>query len=480
MSFLSTDYGVFLLVVFALFWALRSRRNARMLVLMLASWFFYSVWKDDGVMVGWKYLGLIVFSTLLDYWVGGRMAALDREDPSKRGRRKALLMLSLCGNLGLLALFKYYNFFRVELEAAFGVEMPIFGLLLPVGISFYTFQTLSYTIDIYRGELKPAKSLYEFGLFVAFFPQLVAGPIVRAADFLPQLEHRPSLSREDLHAGLFRIFEGLFKKIVIADVIAAGITDGVFEAGSDARGLTVLLGIYGYALQIYGDFAGYSDIAIGSARMLGFKIDENFHAPYKARSIQDFWRRWHISLSTWLRDYLYIPLGGNRKGPIRTYINLALVMLLGGLWHGASWNFVIWGAMHGTWLAVNRWWDRRGFGRLGGVVGHAFAVLLTFHLVCLAWVFFRARTFDHAIDVLRNLVSAGDSSWFAVPQLAISVWVAFVLGFSMQYLPRGFKSSVQSGFVRTPSFVVGVILAIVLGLFAYAKVEAQPFIYFQF
>lgn len=480
MSFLSTDYGVFLVVVFALFWALRSRRAARMLVLMLASWFFYSVWEHEGVLVGWKYLGLIVFSTLLDYWLGGRMARLDASDPRQQRKRKLLLSTSLVGNLGLLALFKYYNFFRTELEAAFGFEMPVLDLLLPVGISFYTFQTLSYTIDIYRGQLKPAKSLHEFGLFVAFFPQLVAGPIVRAADFLPQLDTAPEITREDVHDGLLRIMEGLFKKVVIADVIAAGISDQVFADGSTMSGFAALLGVYGYALQIYGDFAGYSDIAIGSARLLGFKIDENFHAPYKARSIQDFWRRWHISLSSWLRDYLYIPLGGNRKGSVRTYINLALVMLLGGLWHGASWNFVVWGAMHGFALGINRWWDRRGFGRLKGVFGHVVAVLLTFHLVCAAWVFFRASTFELATSVLTRIGTAGEAGWFAMPTLPMSVWVAFVLGFSMHLLPVAVKDAVRRVFLATPSLVLGALLALFFGLLAYVKVDAQPFIYFQF
>ncbi|MCA8970973.1 MAG: MBOAT family protein [Planctomycetes bacterium] len=303
---------------------------------------------------------------------------------------------------------------------------------------------------------------------------------MRASDFLPQLDRTPTLSRDELHLGIARILEGLFKKIVIADILAAGIVDAVFADGSTKHGLTTLLGIYGYALQIYGDFAGYSDIAIGSARLLGFEINENFEAPYKARSIQDFWRRWHISLSTWLRDYLYIPLGGNRCGPIRTYVNLALVMLLGGLWHGASWNFVVWGAMHGVWLGINRWWDRRGFGRMGGKVGHVLSVVLTFHMVCLAWIFFRSHTFDGAIAVLGNLVSVGEGAWFDVPLLPLSVWVAFALGFGMHYLPKSFKASVRHRFVAMPSFVVGMVLALVLGLFAYCKVDAQPFIYFQF
>lgn len=471
MNFNSPQYGLFLLLTFTVYWFLRKRREKRYLFLLGASWFFYGSWR-------WPYLFLILGSTLLDYWAGGELAKTDPGDLGQRRRRKFLLLASLVGNLGTLAVFKYFNFFMANFEGLFramGVEAPRLSLLLPPGISFYTFQTLSYTIDIYRGQLKPAKNLKEFALFVAFFPQLVAGPIVRARDFLWQLDRRPSLDRERLLSGLYRIFVGLGKKILIADVLAVHLVDGVFQHGSQASGWYALFGVYGYALQIYGDFSGYSDIAIGSARILGFEIPENFNAPYIARSIQDFWHRWHISLSTWLRDYLYIPLGGNRRGALRTYVNLMLTMLLGGLWHGAGWNFVFWGGLHGFWLAVNRWWDRRGFGRLGGRLGHLLAIVLTFHMVCLAWVFFRARSFGDAMDVLGRIFSSG-----GLPGFAPAVWVGLGLGFGTHFLPKALKARLQQAWVALPAPIVGLLISILLGLFAFSAVKGVPFIYFQF
>ncbi len=475
MYFNSAAYGLFLVLVFGLYWMLRGTRFARFGMLLLASWFFYGCWNA-------KYLSLILISTALDYWVGKTLATLDADDPALRKKRKRLLLCSLVGNLGLLGVFKYYNFFIGNVEtllAGFGIEFARLDVLLPVGISFYTFQTLSYTIDIYRGKLAPAKNLQEFALFVAFFPQLVAGPIVRASDFLPQLGNRPALSRQDLFEGLFRILVGLGKKVIIADVLAVEIVDKVFAPGSELSGLSALLGVYGYALQIYGDFSGYSDIAIGSARLLGFKIPENFDMPYVAHSIQEFWHRWHISLSTWLRDYLYIPLGGNRKGPKRTYVNLMLTMLLGGLWHGAQWNFVLWGALHGVWLAINRWWDRRGWPSLGekfGVVGKLLMIVLTFHLVCLAWIFFRAQDFGGAVNVMERI---GSGSW-ALPSLPLGVWVAFLLGYLSHFASRSSKLAAQAYFSRMPAFMIGILLALYLGLLAYVKVDGVAFIYFQF
>ena len=466
MNFNSSDFGYFLLGVFCLYWFLRDKRKPRYLLLLVASWLFYASWK-------WQFLSLILISTVLDFYIGNKLHALD---PKLERKRKWLLIASLCGNLGLLGVFKYYGFFQANIEAIFGASLPALELILPVGISFYTFQTLSYTIDIYRGKLKPAKSFQEFALFVAFFPQLVAGPIVRASHFLPQLERRPTLTREALMQGLFRIMVGLFKKILIADYIAVKLVEPVFADNSELQGLHVLLGIYGFALQIYGDFSGYSDIAIGSAQLLGFNIPENFARPYCARSIQDFWRRWHISLSSWLRDYLYVPLGGNRKGRVRTYVNLMLTMLLGGLWHGAAWNFVVWGGLHGVCLAINRWWQRRGLRGLTGTLGSALSIMLTFHFVCITWVFFRAKTLDQAFAVFGRLFSGG----FELPEIARPIWLALGLGYLIHLTPAAWRQRVQRIYVAMPGFLTGILWALFLGFIAFAGIEGFPFIYFQF
>ena len=473
MSFNSSPYAWFLLLVFGMFWLLHRQRGARNGLLLLASWTFYAAWD-------WRYLSLILFSTILDYSVGRALGDCDPQDPGQRRKRRALLSMSLIGNLGMLGVFKYYGFFTAELQALLGMDIPRLDLLLPVGISFYTFQTLSYTIDVYWGKLKPTRNLPEFALFVAFFPQLVAGPIVRASEFMPQFEREPWLDRHRLLYGLSRIMDGLVKKVVIADVLAIHLVDPVFAEGSTATGLHVLLGIYAYAMQIYCDFSGYSDIAIGSARILGFYIPENFKVPYTARSIQDFWHRWHISLSSWLRDYLYIPLGGNRRGPIRTYINLAITMLLGGLWHGAGWNFIVWGGMHGTWLAVNRHWERKKLPWLPGVSGRVLGTFLTFQLVCLAWVFFRSSTHTQAFDVLDRLFEPGKLGWAAWPTVTPWVWVAMILGYTTHFLPARLKEGLREHAIQWPAFFWGMLWVLVFGLLAFLAVEKVPFIYFQF
>ncbi|MBC7973698.1 MAG: MBOAT family protein, partial [Myxococcales bacterium] len=326
------------------------RALGRVVILFVASSLFYHAWA--AAMPGpYRYLlGLLLATIVLDYYLG-----LWIERTEHAGRRKALLIVSLCSNLGILVFFKYADFFTQDV---LGLPVRPLALILPAGISFHTFQSLSYTIDVYRKQLRATRSVIQFATFVLFFPQLVAGPIVRAQDLLPQLDTLPRLELAAANDGLFRIVVGLFKKIALADTLALGIVDRVFEAPERFSAIEVVAGVYGYALQIYLDFSAYSDIAIGSAQVLGFTLPENFRTPYRSANLQEFWRRWHISLSTWLRDYVYIALGGSQGAPWRTYVNLIATMVLGGLWHGASWAFIVWGALHGGGLAVTRYFQR--------------------------------------------------------------------------------------------------------------------------
>lgn len=371
MLFASFDFLLFSLPVLAAFWWLRDRPKMRLIVLIVASYFFYmasSRPEGANLPTPWYYAGLLVFSTLLDFYcargIARRSPQLDAADRGLRSRaareRKILLIASLVGNLGVLAYFKYTNFaieVVTDIARALGADWVVqpLPLLLPIGISFYTFQSLSYTIDVWRGRLTPEPSLARFAAFVVFFPQLVAGPIVRAREFLPQLHARPRMPAGLADRSMFRIWKGLVKKVVLGDFIAVALVDPVFAAPGTHGSLEVLLALYGFTLQIYADFSGYSDIAIGVGGLLGFNIPENFDRPYQSRNIAEFWRRWHMTLSTWLRDYLFFPLGGTRLGPVRSYLNLWLTMFLVGMWHAASWNFVVYANLQAGAMMVNRW-----------------------------------------------------------------------------------------------------------------------------
>ena len=474
MLFNSLEYVAFLLAVFGLYWAAVRYARVATGILLVASLIFYASWN------AW-YLSLIVATTLVDFNIGRRIA---RGRPE---RRKMWVWTSVAYNLGVLGIFKYFNFFMGQADSvltlagldAWNLRL---GVLLPVGISFFTFQSMSYTIDIYRERLEPIDSYARYLLYVSFFPQLVAGPIVRARDLLPQLANRPRLTDEMGGRGLFLILLGLFKKVVVADYLALNLVDRTFSSPAMYSSLEVLAGVYAYALQIYCDFSGYSDIAIGSALLLGFTFPDNFNAPYKARNLQDFWRRWHISLSSWLRDYLYISLGGSRNGAWRTYRNLALTMLLGGLWHGAGWNFIVWGALHGFALAILRMWQRRRevAGRqplLRGWGGGAVATWVTFHYVCFAWIFFRTPDFDSATAVLLQLsrFSAGSAN------LTPHILAVMAIGFVTHFWPRGWFDAGVAAYARLHWAWQGLsIVAVGLALQKLATTDVVPFIYFQF
>jgi alginate O-acetyltransferase complex protein AlgI len=495
--FTTLRYAIFFAVVFAGSWALclrdiplpaalrrlpaaSSNGLPRAVFLLVLSYYFYASWN-------WRYLPLIFGSSTVDYFLA---RAIAREDRPRA--RRGMLAVTVALNLGFLGFFKYWNFAleNVRLLAGlFAGAAPLpadeaFRVLLPpVGISFFTFESMSYVIDVYRGELQPHKSYLRYLLFVAFFPHLVAGPIVRPRDLLPQLERRPSLTREMGGEALFLIAVGLVKKLVISDQLSSNLVDRVFERPVSFSALEVLAGVYGYAVQIYCDFSGYTDIAIGSALLLGVRFPKNFDAPYQATSIADFWRRWHISLSTWLRDYLYIPLGGNRGSSLATYRNLMLTMVLGGLWHGASWTFVFWGFLHGLGLGVTRAWERRRpregrEGReKGGVLGRVVATALTFNYVCLAWIFFRAPTFKQAILVLKQLATLTTFH----PNLPPFVVALLAVGLVSHYTPSMTYDRVRRAFGDLPAPAQGAALfAVAVLLHEAASTASVPFVYFQF
>ncbi|WP_437926919.1 MBOAT family O-acyltransferase [Sorangium sp. So ce291] len=493
MLFNTLRYAEFFAAVFVGSWALVRIAGVwpRLVFLLLVSYGFYAAWD-------WRYLPLIFASSTVDFLLA---RAIARE--TRPRARRAMLIATVALNLGFLGFFKYWNF-AIEnvaaLRALLTGEPASVGhafrvLLPPVGISFFTFESMSYVIDVYRGELPPHKSYLRYLLFVAFFPHLVAGPIVRPRDLLPQFERAPSLTREQGGEGLFLVAIGLVKKVVLSDQLALNLVDRVFERPENYSALEVLAGVYGYAAQIYCDFSGYTDIAIGSALLLGVRFPKNFDAPYKARNLADFWRRWHISLSTWLRDYLYIPLGGNRGSELSTYRNLMITMLLGGLWHGASWNFVFWGFLHGLGLAATRAFQRavqrRGGGR--GERGedreaaarpsplrfpvHALGVLLTFHYVCLAWIFFRVPSFSQAVLILRQIGTLTTFHPNLPPVLVALLGVAL----ASHYVPERLYERARAGFIAAPASVQGALLFLVaIGLHEAASAAAVPFVYFQF
>jgi D-alanyl-lipoteichoic acid acyltransferase DltB (MBOAT superfamily) len=446
----------------------------RLLFLFLASCVFYMAWNP-------AYIVLILFSTVLDYVAGRQIHASSDEE-----RRKAWLGLSLAGNLGLLGVFKYFNFFGEATADVLGllgiyVHAPVLDVLLPVGISFYTFQTLSYTIDVYRRRIEPCRAIVEFAFYVTFFPQLVAGPIVRAAEFLPQLERPPWLTRERVGRGLFLIAMGLLKKIIFADFISVNLVDGVFDDPDRFSSTEVLLALYGFTLQIYADFSGYTDVARGSGMLFGLELPENFDRPYQATSVPEFWRRWHMTLSTWLRDYLYFPLGGSRRGPLRTYVNLWLTLFLIGLWHGASWTFVIYGNVQALAVVGTRVWERyrerRGWTAPSPAWLTVVKIFLTLQFVVFSRILFRSTSLENAWHIVERLFSGT----FSTAQITDDVWRVLVLGFYLHYVPRSQLEWVRARFLGLPAWAQGVVLAavgIVLALFV--TQEAVPFIYFQF
>lgn len=464
MLFNSYQYLIFLPVVVGGFWLLAPR--FRRPWLLAASYLFYGAWDV-------RFLGLLILSTLIDYQIAKAL-----EDKTGATRRN-LLLVALIAQLVILGFFKYWGFFVESAQALaseFGLtlSLPVLQVVLPVGISFYTFQTMAYTIDVYRGRLQAEQSLVTFALYVAFFPQLVAGPIERAQRLLPQLRQmdgRPS--SVGVGSGLLLIGVGLFKKVAIADAVAPFV-NGVF-ANSGARSWVELTAaLVGFGLQIYGDFSGYSDIARGSSRLIGVELMNNFAQPYLSASVTEFWRRWHISLSTWLRDYLYVPLGGNRGGSLLTHRNLMLTMLLGGLWHGAKWTFVVWGGLHGLYLALERLTGRGK--RVVAGWKRRVAVGATLVLVMVAWIPFRAATLREAVDYFIGIVSftSGVIDWYGITIVLLASFLAYAVD-SRQRLfgdnPVGHLKPIVRGLAYGSGLVA---------LLIFSSPISFPFIYFQF
>ena len=482
MLFNSLEFVLFLPIVFGLYWMLKGRREVQNLLILVSSYFFYGCWDK-------RFLSLIVISTLVDYFVG---IAIHKSDSTQK--RKWLLSLSLLINLGFLFTFKYFNFFGENFAALFqnfGMELSwtTINIVLPVGISFYTFQTLSYTIDVYRGKIEPCTNLISFGAYVAFFPQLVAGPIERAEKLLPQFYKERHFDYHNAILGCRQILWGMFKKVVVADNCAYFV-DIIFNGSDAASGGILLLGAILFAFQIYGDFSGYSDIAIGVAKLFGFDLMKNFAYPYFSRDISEFWRRWHISLSTWFRDYLYIPLGGSRVSLPLQLRNVFAIFLVSGFWHGANWTFFIWGLIHSL-LYIPQVLSKSNRNNLAivtegwnlGFLREVLRIITTFLVVCVAWIFFRADDLSHALTYIANMLDVFDTDqpkWvdrmYDLRFYECIVFIFILLGVewvNKQYefgLYRMFKNNL----LRISTYLI---LALIVAQYFYGE---SSFIYFQF
>lgn len=467
MSFISPEFAVLITVVLSLLTFIKLP-VARKLILLFASCVFYAWWD-------WRFLGLLAIVTVVDYYVS---LFLIRTTSDKK--RLFLLWLSILVNLGFLGFFKYFNFFIDSLNVisqGLGWNLGNLNIILPIGISFYTFETLSYVIDVYRGAAQPAKSLLDYAIFITFFPRLVAGPIMRASQFLPQLERGIQINFPNLVEGAQYFLRGMIKKMVIADNLAV-MVDQIYASPSVFSSPTVWLGVVAYSIQILNDFWGYTDMAIGIGKMLGFELPPNFNLPYTSQSITEFWNRWHISLSTWLRDYLYIPLGGNRKGKLRTYINMMITMLLGGLWHGASWNFVLWGGLHGAYLTIERMiFNSKPIERPWTSPMAWLRSFFVFALVTLTWVPFRSPDWQTTITILKKLFFVEmqyNIQWFYVWALILAPLVVVGGWLARRFEWRWPILSIEK------NYALAFMLFEILIIFFFSPLNTSPFIYFQF
>ncbi len=482
-------FWIFFATVLAVYSVIYPYRSFRNLFLFIVSIFFY--WKTSGI-----FFLLLIFTTFSDFYIGN---FIYRSKTPLAG--KFFVSLSIFLNLGVLSYFKYSYFFTRTINNLFHTDFEPYNFLadlsnsitgshfdisvigLPVGISFFTFQAISYTVDMYRKKIEPVKNVIDFGFYVSFFPQLVAGPIVRASEFIPQLYKRFHLTMEEFGYAIFLILNGLMKKMLIGDYLAMNLIDRVFANPTGYTGFENLMALYGYSLQVYCDFSGYTDIAIGIALLMGFRLPRNFNSPYKADNLGNFWKRWHISLSSWLKDYLYIPLGGNRHGEFRTNINLMLTMLLGGLWHGASWQFVIWGGLNGIGILVYKYWKRISpYENSKHWTAHLWKVFLTFNFITFTRIWFRSDSMEHANQLMSQIWNHFDFS--IIPQVIVSfkiVFLVMIFGYVVHWLPGKIKSWYRDWFINTPVYAkVGIAGGIIFVIYQSWSAGLQPFIYFQF
>ena len=478
MLFNSIDFAIFLPVVFLLYWFVTNKNlKLQNAFLVVVSYIFYGWWD-------WRFLSLIAFSTLVDYVIG-RLLATENKDK----KRKLLLGLSIAVNLGFLGFFKYFNFFLDNFIQAFSwfgtpISVRALSIVLPVGISFYTFQTLSYSIDVYRKKLEPTKDLIAFAAFVSFFPQLVAGPIERATNLLPQFYKKRNFNYSLAVDGLRQILWGLFKKMVIADNCAVFVNT-IFDNSADYSASTLVLGAIFFAFQIYGDFSGYSDIAIGTSRLFGFNLKQNFAFPYFSRDIAEFWRRWHISLSTWFRDYLYIPLGGSRGSKAQQIRNVFIIFIVSGFWHGANWTFIVWGALNALYfmpLLLNN--TNRNHIDVVAVksrfpsVKESIQILVTFILTTLAWIFFRAESISHALQYIKDIF---DLSIFSIPQIRpTNLFVLLFFFLIIEWLGRRNQYAIETLGLKWKRPIRLMLYYVLVILIFWFSRNDQTFIYFQF
>lgn len=467
--FSSGTFWVLFILFIAIYALIHSRKVQMMLYVTVFSLFFY--YQSNGVI-----FLLLPATAILDFTIAKLIY-----NGKKKLTRKIYLIYSICVNIGILACFKYTNFFIDTWNNIFSGNFQLYDIFLPVGISFYTFQSISYVTDVYRGKIKPTDSLLQYLFFISFFPLILAGPIMRASKFFPQIQDKKIVSKEMIYGGLWLIIIGIIKKAVFADYISQ-YNNWIFEDPLNYSGFENVMGIIGYGAQIYCDFSGYSDMSIGIASIMGFDLGKNFDLPYQSKNLSEFWRRWHISLSTWMRDYIYIPLGGNRNGEVSTYLNNIITMLIAGLWHGSSWMFVIWGGFHGMGLIIHKvnkpWLDKIP----DNFIVKFFSWLITFTFVTFLWIFFRAVSMDDCILLIRNIRTTFDLDYVIPFFYARTTWSIFlILIFFLHFIPSGFYDKLKNGFIRIPwIFKMLIFLIAVQLVIQFQTGDVQPFIYFQF